>query len=88
MALGASTRDVRRLIVRQALATALPGVAAGVLLAGTLAVVARSALFGVGALDPAAIALAIFLLLLVVSAAAYGPSRRATRVDPAVTLRS
>jgi ABC-type antimicrobial peptide transport system permease subunit len=48
----------------------------------------RSALFGVGAIDPSTIALAIMLLLIVVSAAAYGPSRRLTRVDPAITLRA
>jgi predicted permease len=88
LALGASTRDVRRLIVWQAVSTALPGIAGGVLLAGALAMFVRAALFGVGPFDPSAIALAIALLMLVVTAAAYGPSRRATRVDPANTLRS
>lgn len=87
MALGASARDVRALIMRQTLSMALPGLLAGLLLAGLLAVVARAALFGVGPLDPAAYALGVLLCAAIVAAAAYGPTRRATRIDPAVVLR-
>jgi predicted permease len=88
MALGASTRDVRRMIVRQALETALPGIGVGVLMAAALALIARAALYGVEPLDPVAMGAGIVLLLLVVVGAAYVPSRRATSVDPAITLRS
>jgi predicted permease len=88
MALGASARDVRSLIVKQALVAALPGFAIGVILAMTLAVLARSALFGVTPLDGVALGVAIAALVFVVLAASYLPSRRATRVDPATVLRS
>ena len=87
MALGASPRDVRRLVVRQAAATALPGVVVGVPLAAGLGVLARAALFGVGPFDPAALFFGVAVLVLIVGLAAYVPGRRATRVDPATALR-
>jgi predicted permease len=87
MALGASAADVRWLVVRQALTTALPGMAAGLALAAALAVSGRSILFGVQPLDPFALAAGVAALGLVVASASYLPARRATRVDPALVLR-
>jgi hypothetical protein len=88
MALGANAKDVRRLVVRQALSTALPGMIAGVLLSAALGFVSRASLFRVGPVDPAALAAGVGMLAAVVVAAAYVPSRRATRVDPANALRN
>jgi putative ABC transport system permease protein len=88
VALGASVRDVRTLVVGQALATALPGIAAGALLAAALALSARAALYGVGPLDPIAFAIGLLALLFVVVGAAFVPSYRAARVDPAIILRT
>jgi predicted permease len=87
MALGASARDVRALVVTQALKAALPGIVLGLLLATALGTLARSALFGVSPVDPVAISAALAALVLMVMLASYLPSRRATRVDPAVVLR-
>ncbi len=87
MALGATAANVRLLIVRQALVTAIPGIGAGLVLASGLAIVARSALFGVQPLDPVALGAGVAALAIVVVSASYLPSRRATQVDPATALR-
>lgn len=88
MALGASAASVRRLVVRQALKAAAPGVVCGVGLAIGLGTLARSALFGVGPADPFALGVGAGTLLVVVLLAGYLPSRRATTVDPAAVLRT
>lgn len=88
MALGASPRDVRTLVVRQALNAALPGLVMGLMVAIALATLARSALFGVSPLDGIALTAAVVALMLVVLAASYLPTRRATRIDPSTVLRS
>ena len=87
MALGATARAVRGLVLREALSTALPGIAAGVALSIALGLLARAALFGVGPLDPMALAAGVAALVAVAGIASYLPSRRATRVDPVVVLR-
>ncbi|HWI19976.1 MAG TPA: ABC transporter permease [Vicinamibacterales bacterium] len=87
MALGATARDVRRLVVRQAFAAAIPGIGAGVMLAIALGYVARSALFGVSPFEPASIVAATVVVLVTVFAASYPPSRRATSVSPATAFR-
>jgi predicted permease len=87
MALGATRRDVLRLVIRQGMTPAVLGLALG--LAGALALtrVMRGLLFGVGARDPATLAASALLLAAVALAACYLPARRATKVDPMVALR-
>jgi ABC-type antimicrobial peptide transport system permease subunit len=87
LALGARPGDIRALVVRQTLAAVGPGVVAGVLLAMLLGMLAESALTGVGASDPPAVAAGIGALLLVALLAGYFPSRAAASVDPAEALR-
>ncbi len=87
MAMGASARSVRVLVLRQALGAATPGLVAGIAVAAALASAARSALYGVGPLNLMAFGLGIAALAVVVIVASYLPGRRATRVDPAVALR-
>jgi ABC-type antimicrobial peptide transport system permease subunit len=87
MALGARASDVRLLVVRQALVLAAMGVGAG-LAASILAMnVMSNLLFGVTATDPAVFAGVTIMMAGVALLASYIPARRATRVDPMVTLR-
>jgi predicted permease len=87
MALGAATRDVRLLIVKEVGTMVLLGALVGLPLAYGLARFSESLLFGVHASNPAIYALGLALIALIAIAACYIPARRATRVDPLVALR-
>jgi putative ABC transport system permease protein len=87
MALGAERKQVLALIIGHALRLGVAGAIAGVLLAGILAKLLASQLFHVSAFDPLTFLLMAAGLMLVATAASYGPARRATRVDPLVALR-
>jgi ABC-type antimicrobial peptide transport system permease subunit len=87
VALGATARDVLRLVVGRSGRLVATGLALGALgaLWGTRAL--RGMLYGVTPTDPAVLAGVAALLALVALAASWVPGRRATRVDPAATLR-
>jgi predicted permease len=88
MALGADRTDVRRMILRESLVLVAVGLGfgvGGVLAAGRLV---TSLLFGVAPTDGATMLLAVVVMVVVASLAAYLPARRASRVDPMVALRS
>ncbi|HLM55649.1 MAG TPA: ABC transporter permease [Pyrinomonadaceae bacterium] len=87
MALGAQKRDVLRLAVGQGLKLVLVGVAVGLVASLVLTRVMTSLLFGVGANDPATLAVISVFLIGVALFASYLPARRATKVDPLVALR-
>ncbi|HUE89132.1 MAG TPA: ABC transporter permease [Vicinamibacterales bacterium] len=87
MALGATPRQVRNLVIRQAVVAALPGLAAGTALALAIAGIIRSALFGVSPYDPVALGGGVGVLVTIVLVAGYLPSRQATRADPGAALR-
>jgi ABC-type antimicrobial peptide transport system permease subunit len=87
IALGAVTRDVTGLFLRQGLLLAGIGIAIGLVTAGFATRVMTSLLFGVRALDPltyVAVALALGVTALLAS---YVPAARAARVAPAEALR-
>ena len=87
VALGATPGDVTRLMLWQASRWIVLGAGAGIL--GSLAV-ARwigSLLFNTRANDPATLAAAAALLLIVAMLGAWVPARRAARIDPMVALR-
>jgi len=87
MAIGAGTRDVYWLILREvAMMTAL-GVAVGLPLAIFLARFTESLLFGVKPVDPLILTGTVVFLAGVALLAGYVPARRAARVDPVVALR-
>ena len=88
MALGAERRRIVRMMLRQAVALAAAGLAIGLLAAWQTTRIVGSFLFGVKPEDPVAIAGATGLLLAAAIFAAWGPARRAARVDPMVALRN
>ncbi len=87
MALGASTRDVLRLVMRSALQLTGIGIAAGLVLAMALARAGRALLFGVGFADPLSFTATLSLVAAIALLASYIPARRAARLDPMVALR-
>lgn len=86
MALGAAPAQILRLVVAHGLKLTLAGVFLGVAGGFVLTRFMRSLLFGISAADPLTFATVAVLLTLVAAAACYIPARRATRVDPIVTL--
>ena len=93
MALGASRRDVLKMIVRQGMVLALLGVVLGLAGAYVLTKYLESwmnlsrMLFGVKPSDPMTYGVIAVLLTLVALVACFVPARRATKVDPMVALR-
>ena len=87
IALGASQRDILRLVVGHGMGLTLIGVGCGLLAAFILSRFLASLLFEVSASDPVTYAAVSMLLILVAFLACYIPARRATRVDPMVALR-
>ncbi len=87
LALGANTQQVRKMVVFQGMRLALAGVAIGIGAAFALSRVIATFLFGVKARDPGVFVSAAVVLTLVSLIAVWLPARRATRIDPAVSLR-
>ncbi len=87
MALGAQSREVMSLVLRQGLYLIAIGVGLG--MAGALALrsLISGLLFEVKATDPTTLILVAFVLTGVALVACYIPARRATKVDPLVALR-
>jgi putative ABC transport system permease protein len=86
MALGAQTRDVLKLIVRQGMSLTLLGIAVGLLGAFALTRLLASLLFGVGATDPNTFVWIPVLLGAVSFLACFIPARRAAKLDPIKAL--
>lgn len=88
MALGASRRDILRLVLGRSMRIAVTGLVLGHLAAGSLARLIEALLFGVEPLDTTAYLGATIVVLGVAGLASYAPIRRALAVDPATVLRS
>ena len=88
MALGATTRTVLGLVLRQGLSLAFAGAALGLFAAFALARFMESLLFGVGGKDPVTFATVAALLTGIAFVASYLPARRAARTDPMTSLRT
>ena len=87
VALGAQPLDVLRMIIRESMTLALPGLVVGSLLATALARLVSASLVEVSPRDPAIYAVAAAFTVLITLCAAVGPARRAAKVDPMVALR-
>ena len=88
MAVGATPRDVFRLVLAHALRIVAAGLIVGLLGAVAVTRVLQSFLFGVTPTDPVVFASVTLLLLAVGLLAAWLPARRATRIDPWKVLRA
>ena len=87
MAIGADSRRILRMVMRQGVLLGGTGVLVGVLAALWLTRFMKAILFGIQPLDVPTFAGTVVLLLAVTLLASWRPARRATRVDPAVALR-
>ena len=88
MALGASSTEVRWLVLKDIGKLVLAGTAIGLPAAYGLGRFSQSLLYGVSAVDLTVTFVALAVLLLVALAGAYFPTRRATRIDPMTALRT
>jgi ABC-type antimicrobial peptide transport system permease subunit len=87
MALGADAGSVRRMVLRDSLAMLTAGAAVGLPSAMALSGSVKRLLFGVKPQDPATIAGAVLVLLVVTVLAGWIPAQRATRVHPLQALK-
>jgi predicted permease len=87
MALGAQSGDVLKLVIGQGMMLAFAGVALGLVASVALTRTIKNLLFGVSATDSVTLVVIALLLTAVALLACWIPARRATRVDPLVTLR-
>lgn len=88
MALGAQAGEVRRMIIAHGSRVVLIGVAIGVTVALFLTRLLESMLFCVTAIDPVTFIVVSAVMIGVALLASYIPARRASSVDPMVSLRA
>jgi putative ABC transport system permease protein len=86
-ALGATRREILRLVMGEGMRLAGVGIGVGAVAALLLTRLLRALLYGVGASDPATFVAVAGLLAAVAWAACYVPARRATRIAPMEALR-
>jgi putative ABC transport system permease protein len=88
MALGATVRDVTRMIARRGIVLAALGIGAGLLGALGVTRFLHGLLYGVSPTDPVALVATCALLFVVALIASWLPARRAAALDPMEALRS
>jgi len=86
-ALGAQVGDIVALVLRQAMAISVAGIAIGLWAAFALSRYMSSFLYGVGRADAISYLVVAAAVALVVAMASAVPARRAARVDPVTVLR-
>jgi putative ABC transport system permease protein len=87
VALGASARDIARLVLGHGVRLVIAGTVVGAVAALALTRLMSALLFEVTTTDPATFIVVVIALPLVALLACYAPARRATKVDPLVALR-
>jgi ABC-type antimicrobial peptide transport system permease subunit len=87
MALGAKASNVQRLILRQGLQLTATALVIGLPVALLISKLFNSILYGIQPHDLITFTIVPLFLATVAALAAYLPARRASRVDPASTLR-
>ena len=87
MALGATGKSVRWMVLRQSMPVVFVGIAMGLCFVRICARLIASFLYGLSSTDAAAMIFSASLLILVALLACYIPARRASRVDLMIVLR-
>ena len=87
IALGATLRDIARVVIVQAMKPTLAGIGIGLIAALALGRVAGSLIYGVSSRDLVTFLAVTTLLIFVSFVASLVPALRATRVDPLAVLR-
>ena len=87
IAMGATSRDIRLLVLRQGMLPVVTGLVTGLAASVGFNRLLQSQLFSVSSTDPATYAMTSIVLITVALVACLIPARRAMRVDPAVALR-
>jgi predicted permease len=87
IALGATSGDAVRLVVRQGLVLAAVGVVVGLPLAMAAGALLSSTLYGISPTDPFALTGSALVVTTVAAFASYLPACRAAKVDPMIALR-
>ena len=87
LSLGASGRAVALGVARRCLTSVAAGAVVGLLTFWPLRRFLSAMLYDTSTGDPRILAIAVFVLALVAALAAWIPARRASHVDPAITLR-
>src|SRR5207248_2190450 len=88
IAIGATSSDMIRLVVGQAVALASIGTVIGLAGAFALTRVMRALLFNTDPLDALTFAASAAVLLAVAVVSSYLPARRALRIDPTIAMRA
>jgi predicted permease len=88
MALGATQREILKLVVFQGMTLAVSGVAIGLVAAFVFGRLMQTLLFGISAADPLTFGAISLILTLVALLATYVPAKVAARVDPMLCLRA
>lgn len=87
-ALGAHSREIRKMIVAWTLRLALPGIALGLAGAWAARTIIASQLHEISAVDPLVFVTVPMATLILALVSAYLPAHRAASIDPARTLRA
>ena len=87
MAVGATSADLRTLVLTQGMAPVAIGLVSGLAVALALGRAVQSLLFGLSAADPVVVALVVCVLASVALVACWLPARRAARMNPVLALR-
>jgi putative ABC transport system permease protein len=88
LALGAMPAQIRAMMLRQGMRLLGAGLVLGFVGAVVLSRLVRSLLYGVSANDPLIYAVVTLVLICAALIACWLPARRASRVNPMVTLRA
>jgi ABC-type antimicrobial peptide transport system permease subunit len=87
MALGAAPRTVVRLVLASTARLTIPGLALGIGASLAVTRLLKVFLYQIQPTDPFTFGAATVVLLVVALCAGYGPARRASRIDPVITMK-